>query len=70
MQYGIGLLLCLLSGQCSGVQMHFQSIALQAIYVYCYTNTLNLVLVDAVKAVKSASDFFDMLVAPFSLFSC
>ena len=50
--------------------MHFKAIAPQAIYVHCYANTLNLVLVDAVKAVKSASDFFDMLKAPYSLFSC
>ena len=28
---------------------------LEAIYVHCYTHTLNLVLVDAVKAVKRAS---------------
>ena len=40
-------------------------IAPQAIYVDCYTNTLNLVLVGAVKAVKSASEFFDMLKASF-----
>ena len=70
MQDSLGLLQCLLSGQCSGVQMHFKAIAPQAIYVHCYTNTLILVLVDAVNAVKSASDLYDMLKAPLSIFSC
>ena len=54
-----------MSGQCSGVQLHIKAIAPQAIYVHCYTNTLNLVLDAAVKAVKIASKFFDMLKASF-----
>ena len=52
-----------MSGQCSGVQQHIKVIAPQAIYAHCYTHTLTLALVDAVKAVKSSGEFFALLEA-------
>ena len=47
-----------MSGQYSGVQQRLKSVAPYAIYVHCYAHTLNLVLVDSVKNVSVASEFF------------
>ena len=43
--------------------------ALEAIYVHCYTHTLRLVLVNTVKAVKSASEIFALLEAVYVFLS-
>ena len=50
-----------MSGQCSGVQKRIREIAPHAIYIHCYAHTLNLVLVDSVKMVPYATEFFALL---------
>ena len=50
-----------MSGRCSGVQKKIKEVAPQAIYIHCYAHTLNLVLVDAVKSIQCASEFFALL---------
>ena len=50
-----------MSGKLSGVQQRLREIAPQAIYIHCYAHTLNLVLVDCVKMIQSASEFFCLL---------
>jgi hypothetical protein len=50
-----------MSGQCSGVQKRIRELAPHAIYIHCYAHTLNLVLVDSVKMVPYATEFFTLL---------
>ena len=50
-----------MSGSCSGVQKRIQDAAPQAVYVHCFAHTLNLVLVDSVRAIPSANEFFLLL---------
>ena len=50
-----------MSGKLSGVQKRLREIAPHAMYVHCYAHTLNLVLVDCVKMIQSASEFFCLL---------
>ena len=50
-----------MSGQCSGVQRRIRDVAPNALYVHCYAHTLNLVLVDSVKMVPYATEFFSLL---------
>ena len=50
-----------MSGQCSGVQKRIRELAPHAIYIHCYAHTLNLVLVDSVKTVPYATEFFALL---------
>lgn len=50
-----------MSGRCSGVQARVKEFAPQAVYIHCYAHTLNLVLVDSVRNVQTASDFFALL---------
>ena len=47
-----------MSGHCTGVQTRVREFAPYATYIHCYVHVLNLVLVDSVKSVKYASDFF------------
>ena len=47
-----------MSGHCSGVQTRIREVAPQAIYTHCNAHCLNLALVDSVKAVREASEFF------------
>ena len=47
-----------MSGKHSGVQQHIKAILPQAIYIHCYAHTLNLVLVDVVKSIRNANNFF------------
>ena len=47
-----------MSGCASGVQKRIRELAPQAIYVHCHAHCLNLVLVDCVKSLTQASDFF------------
>ena len=51
----------IMSGQCSGVQRHIRELAPHTIYIHCYTHTLNLVLVDSLKIVPYATEFFALL---------
>ena len=46
-----------MSGQYTGVQQRLKAVAPHAIYVHCYAH-INLVLVDSVKNVSIASEFF------------
>ncbi len=50
-----------LSGHLSGVQARIREVVHQALYVHCNANCQNLVLVDSVKAVRDASEFFALL---------
>lgn len=49
-----------MSGKHSGVQARIKDVAKQAFYVHCNAHSLNLVLVDTIKAVQPA-DFFALL---------
>ena len=50
-----------MSGKHSGVEQRIKAIAPQAIYIHCYAHTLNLVLVDVVKSIRDANEFFVLL---------
>ena len=50
-----------MSGNCSGVQMRLKEFAPHAIYIHCHAHILNLVLVDSVKAVPEAAQFFALI---------
>lgn len=50
-----------MSGVCTGVQKRVREFAPYAIYIHCYAHVLNLVLVDSVKSVQSALEFFTLL---------
>ena len=52
-----------MSGRCTGVQARVQEFAPFAAYIHCYAHVLNLVLVDSVKSVSCASEFFTLLEA-------
>ena len=52
-----------MSGTCTGVQKRVREFAPNAVYIHCYAHVLNLVLVDSVKSVLSASEFFILLEA-------
>ena len=50
-----------MSGNISGVQQRMKEVAPYAVYIHCYAHTLNLALVDCVKNVQVAWDFFVFL---------
>ena len=50
-----------MSGHCSGVQTRLKEFAPQIVYIHCHAHILNLVLVDSVKAVPDATQFFALL---------
>uniref|UniRef100_A0A3B3RJL6 DUF4371 domain-containing protein n=1 Tax=Paramormyrops kingsleyae TaxID=1676925 RepID=A0A3B3RJL6_9TELE len=50
-----------MSGKHSGVQACIKDVAKQAFYVHCNAHSLNLVLVDTIKAVPPADTFFALL---------
>ena len=50
-----------MSGRCNGVQAKVRKEAPKALYMHCTVHRLNLVLVDSVKSVKAAGDFFCIL---------
>ena len=58
-----------MSGHLSGVQSRVKEVAPHAHYVHCYAHTLNLVLVDSVKILSSATEFFLLLQTLYSLVS-
>ena len=47
-----------MSGHCTGVQTKVREFAPYAAYIHCYAHVLNLVLVDSVKSVSCAYEFF------------
>ena len=52
-----------MSGHCTGVQTRVREFAPYAAYIHCYAHVLNLVLVDSIKSVSFASEFFTLLEA-------
>ena len=52
-----------MSGCYAGVQTRVRSFAPYAVYIHCYSHILKLVLVDSVKSVPAASEFFVLLEA-------
>lgn len=50
-----------MSGCCSGVQTLIKEEAPHAVYVHCNAHCFNLCLVDSVKAVRTAGEFFSLL---------
>ena len=50
-----------MSGHCTGVQTRLKEFALHAIYIHCHAHILNLVLVDSVKAIPGATQFFTLV---------
>ena len=50
-----------MSGTCSGVQKRIRKKAPHAIYIHCRAHVLNLVLVDSVKDIPEAAEFFALL---------
>ncbi|MCH9717061.1 MAG: DUF4371 domain-containing protein [Gammaproteobacteria bacterium] len=52
-----------MSGHCTGVQTRVREFAPCATYIHCYAHVLNLVLVDSVKSVTLAYEFFTLLEA-------
>lgn len=52
-----------MSGHCTGVKTRVREFAPYAAYIHCYAHVLNLVLVDSVKSVTHAYEFFALLEA-------
>ena len=52
-----------MSCHCTGVQTRVQEFVPYTAYIHCYAHVLNLVLVDSVKSVSFASEFFTLLEA-------
>ena len=50
-----------MSGSSSGAQIRIKAVAPYAMYIHCNTHCLNLCLVDCVKVVYSASEFFSIV---------
>ncbi|CAK6979962.1 hypothetical protein NHX12_016273 [Scomber scombrus] len=48
-----------MSGSKSGVQQKFKKDVPQALYIHCHAHRLNLVLVDVVRNVEAAAEFFE-----------
>lgn len=58
-----------MSGHCTGVQTRVRAFAPYAVYIHCHAHILNLVLVDSVRSVQSASEFFVLLEALYVFIS-
>ena len=58
-----------MSGSCSGVQPRLKEVSPCAIYIHCYAHKLNLALVDCVKSIQFACDFFCLLEALYVFIS-
>ena len=50
-----------MSGHCTGVQQRVREVVPHAIYIHCHAHLLNLVLVDSVKMVPCAAEFFSII---------
>lgn len=49
------------SGSCTGVQTRIKELAPKAVYIHCCAHRLNLILVDSVKGIGFASEFFALV---------
>uniref|UniRef100_H3AMU4 DUF4371 domain-containing protein n=1 Tax=Latimeria chalumnae TaxID=7897 RepID=H3AMU4_LATCH len=58
-----------MSGCNQGVQEKFRKEVPQAVYVHCYAHRLNLVLVDCVRNVQTAAEFFATIQMVYNFFS-
>ena len=58
-----------MSGHCTGVQTRVRAFAPYAVYIHCHAHILNLVLVDSVRSVQLASEFFVLLEALYFFIS-
>lgn len=52
-----------MSGKCSGVQERIRRVAPMGVYIHCYAHNLNLALVDCVRNIPTASEFFALVQA-------
>ena len=50
-----------MSGSCSGVSTRIKELNPKAVYIHCCAHRLNLALVDTVKSIPVAEDFFALL---------
>ena len=58
-----------MSGQYTGVQTRVREVALYAAYIHCHAHILNLVLVDSVRSIQPALEFFVLLEALYVFMS-
>ena len=58
-----------MSGQHTGVQTRVREFAPYALYIHCHAHILNLVLIDSVKSVQAASEYFASLEALYVFIS-
>lgn len=58
-----------MSGRCRGVQKLIRDSVPHAIYIHCQAHVLNLVLVDSVKSIPEAEEFFALLEALYVFIS-
>ena len=58
-----------MSGSKSGVQQKFKKDVPQALYIHCHAHRLNLVLVDVVRNVEAAAEFFETIQMLYNFFS-
>ena len=58
-----------MSGECAGVSAKILERNTKAVYIHCCAHRLNLALVDTVKAVTAAEDFFSFLQMPYVFMS-
>lgn len=58
-----------MSGTCSGAQKRIWEHAPHAINIHCHAHVLNLVLIDSVKAIPEAAEFFALLEALYVFMS-
>ena len=56
-----------MSGHLSGVQAQIRKLTTKALYFHCYCHRLNLVIVDCIKSVPAAAEFFVLLEALYVL---
>ena len=54
-----------MSSCCASVQTRVGEFAPYAVYIHCYAHIVNLILVDSVKSVPAASEFFALLEASY-----
>ena len=50
-----------MSGHCTGIQTQLMEFAPHTIYIHCHAHILNLVLVDIVRAIPGATQFYALV---------
>jgi len=58
-----------MSGTCSGMQQRLKEVSPSVVYIHCYAHKLNLAIVDCVKSIQFACDFFCLLEVLYVLIS-